>query len=304
MIDTNFNMLPKSFYTEVDGQKTLTVDKALADKVQLGVQARLETIPQAQKEALLAAVYNLAPGDVSAPGALEAKLTSLQNAAKLLADLPPETTAFVGNIAKFLARAMIEMAGEQRQNALADRMNARETAKAELMNQADSMDKAADKMTEGALTALIAGVIGGAISIAGSLGTAVSGLSQLSKMSTAIQSMKGMTPQEAATSLASNAFAKAQSATQVYAGIGQLATSSGEIVKTAGSTTDARLQADAKRQEAQGMRDAADAQFAQQTAELKKEVQDTMNDMIKQIINFIKELKDAEVEAMRALTRV
>ena len=35
----------------------------------------------------------------------------------------------------------------------------------------------------------------------------------------------------------------------------------------------------------------------------KKEIGDQMNEMIKQIINFIKEMQDAEVDAMRAITR-
>ncbi len=37
---------------------------------------------------------------------------------------------------------------------------------------------------------------------------------------------------------------------------------------------------------------------------MKKDMQESMNDMIKQIINFIKEMREAEVEAMRALTKV
>ena len=301
MVDTNFSMLPKSFYTEVNGQNKLTVDKTVADKVQLGVQASLNDIPEARQKAFLALVNDLAPGDLSTPQDIKNKLASLQNAAKLTADLPPATSAYVGNIAKFLARAMIEMASEQRQNALADRMAARETAKAELISQAGQMEKAADKMAQGALTSLITGVIGGAISVGASLGGAIAGASQLSKMSTAT-GMKGATPD--AIAAAKTAFDKGQTISSTASSFAQVGTAFGDITKTGGSSSDGRLQADAKREEAQGSRHAAEAQYAQQAAELKKDVQDTMSEMIKQIINFIKELKEAEVDAMRALTRV
>ena len=302
MVDTNFSLIPKSFYTEVNGQNKLTVDKATADKVQLGIQASLKDIPQSEQKAFLALVNNLAPGDVATPEKLESKLAELQNAAKRMSEFPPEMTAFVGNLAKFLARAMIEMASEQRQNALADRMAARETAKAELMNQAGQMEKAADKMAQGALTSLITGIIGGAISIAGSLGGAIAGASQLSKMSNAVGNMKGASVD--ALEAAKSGFQKAQTVATTGQSFGQGASAAGDITKSSGSSTDGRLQADAKRDEAQGSRHAAEAQYAQQAAELKKDVQDTMSEMIKQIINFIKELKEAEVDAMRALTRV
>lgn len=328
MIDPNYS-LPKPLYVEGQGQKPM-VDKSSGDGlVRSGVQAERGNVPQARKDALGATVNDLTPGGVVPAGDIAARLAAVDKAARTMADPAFDFSGLVGNIAKFLARAMIESAGEQRQNALADRLAARETAKAELISQANKMEKAADKMAAGAITNLVAGVVGGAMSIGGSAFSAVKGMGQLTEMKGVLGSLKtanadavqlgkleklapGMS-KLAPDSIAQNRgvlggldkqFMALNTQMQVTAAKSQIVTSSGDVTKMLGSTTDARLQAEAKREDAGGARDAADAQVAQQQAELKKDVQDTMNEMIKQIINFLKEMKDAEVDAMRSLTRV
>lgn len=329
MIDPNYR-LPKPLNIEGEGQMPPVVGKSSGEgAVRSGVQADLRNIPQARQDALAAAVNNLTPGGIVAAGDVSARLAAVDKAARTLADPAFDFSAVVGNIAKFLARAMIESAGEQRQNALADRLAARETAKAELVSQADKMEKAADKMAAGAITNLVAGVVGGAMSIGGSAFSAAKGMGQLTEMKGVLGSLKGANADAVQlgklerlapgmSKLAPDAIAQSQgklggldkqftalnSQMQVTAAKSQVVASSGDVTKMLGSTTDARLQAEAKREDAGGARDAADAQVAQQQAELKKDVQDTMNEMIKQIINFLKEMKDAEVDAMRALTRV
>ena len=328
MIDSNYG-LPKQLPIQGDGQKLPALDKSSGDKsVRSGVNADLQNVPQAGQGAQAGAVNDLTPAG-GAAGDVLGKLNAANGAAGKVADPAFDFSAAVGNIAKFLARAMIETAGEQRQNALNDRLAARETAKAELVSQADKMEKAADKMAAGAITNLVAGVIGGAMSIGGSTFSTVKGMGQLTEMKDVLGSLKianadavqlgkleklapgmsKMAPDSIAQSQGrlgglDKQFTALNSQMQVTATKSQVVTSSGDVTKMLGSTTDARLQAEAKREDAGGARDAADAQVAQQQAELKKDVQDTMNEMIKQIINFLKEIKDAEVDAMRALTRV
>ena len=100
------------------------------------------------------------------------------------------------------------------------------------------------------------------------------------------------------------AFEIAQSNAQMYASFGQVGSTANDIARGTGSSTDSQLQAQAKRQEAQGSRDAARAQFEEQVAERRKAMEDALNDMIKQIIAFLKDLQDAKVDGMRAMTRV
>src|SRR4051794_26944682 len=106
MVDTNYNLIPKSFYTtSTDGQtKTLTVDKSIADAVQVGIQAKLDNLPPIQRDALLAMTANLAPGDVDTPQELNGVLAVFEAAAKQATSAT--SAAFVGDIAKFMAKVM------------------------------------------------------------------------------------------------------------------------------------------------------------------------------------------------------
>lgn len=343
MVEINPNILPTSFYNQ--DTQTLKVDKKLAETVQAGIQAVLDRLPDVQKEEFLALTANLAPGDVDTPEELKSVLATFEAAAKAASDPNSSAAVFVGDVSKFLARVMIELAAEQRQNALNDRLAARETAKSELLSQADQMDNAADKMKAGAQVAMITGIIAGSVAAVGSAASAIGSASQIAKMGKsqvatqtagkqAFQAGEDVNQAEKIASRVSTASDKAKtqealrtanqtkftadeahrnaqksfdiamSKAQGFAALGQTSAAIGEISRSTGTGTDQRMQAEAKEAEAEGSRDAAEAQYAQQTADMKKDIQDSMNDMIKQIINFIKEMKEAEVEAMRALTRV
>ncbi|PTW56672.1 hypothetical protein C8N35_111135 [Breoghania corrubedonensis] len=58
-----------------------------------------------------------------------------------------------------------------------------------------------------------------------------------------------------------------------------------------------------KEAEADAARDAADAELTKSYADLSAEAQQSLNDMMKTLINFIKEMLDAEVGQMTAITR-
>lgn len=88
-----------------------------------------------------------------------------------------------------------------------------------------------------------------------------------------------------------------------FTSIGQMVNAAGDIAKSGGTGTDGMMQAEAKKTEAEGSRMAAEAQNQQQIADAKKQVMDDMKQMVQQIIDFIKNLQENEVDAMRAITK-
>jgi hypothetical protein len=100
------------------------------------------------------------------------------------------------------------------------------------------------------------------------------------------------------------AFDMAAGYMQAFQAANTIGAGAGQGINAGGTSTDSKAQAEAKKLEAQGSRDAAEAQEAQQTADSKKQMEEALNDMIKQIINFLKEMREAEVDAMRSLTKV
>lgn len=284
---STYNLLPSSFF---DPQtNALLVDEATAQQVQAGIQAKLDSLPPIGDAAFLQMVADLVPGDVDTPQKLQATLDNFETAAAQLGNAGSEVISFVGDISKILARLMIEQTASQRQNALNDRLAAREQAKSELMNQADQMDKAADKMIEGATTMMITAIVSAAIQIVGATVSIAGSAFNLRAMSKAADK---------------NAFDIANGTMQAFQAANTVGTAFGQGVNAGGTTTDSKAQAEAKKLEAQGSRDAAEAQEAQQTADTKKQMEEALNDMMKQIINFLKELREAEVDAMRSLTKV
>lgn len=83
--------------------------------------------------------------------------------------------------------------------------------------------------------------------------------------------------------------------------LGQLQNQTGQGVGSYIATTG---QADAKRLEAEGSVDAAQAQEQQAIGDLRKEQQQALDQMVQSIIQFLKDLKEAKAEQMRAFTRV
>src|SRR5690606_11922569 len=115
MTSVNPNLIPKSFYNAET--QTLNVSQEQAEAVQAGIQAKLDTLPAAEKEAFLKLTANLAPGEIDTPQKLATMLNAFETAARIFESPNAPVMAFVGDLAKLLARVMIEQASEQRQNA-------------------------------------------------------------------------------------------------------------------------------------------------------------------------------------------
>lgn len=313
MTSINFQHLPPSFYDATTN--TLLVDEATALKVQASVEAKLAELPDVAPEKFLQMIANLAPSDVDTDLKLGVTLGMFEAAATMLGDAGSEVVTFVGDLAKFLARVMIEQASDQRQNALQDRLNAREQAKGELMNQAGQMDKAADKMIAGATTALITGLVAAGVQMLASVVSLVGAAKALKSMETAHGQTKDvlalfekgkMTENVSGMYLQASkqAFDIAGQKGAIFTALSQVGQAAGQGMSAVGSSEDTKAQAAAKKLEAEGSRDAAEAQELQQTADTKKQIEEALSDMMKQIINFLKEMREAEVDAMRSLTKV
>jgi hypothetical protein len=193
------------------------------------------------------------------------------------------------------------------------------------MNQAGQLDKAAAEMIAGAQKALITGLVAAGVQFLAAGVSVIGSVKSLKGMSAAqidtkqalkegtkltkdaVDDMAKAAAQQMtdqAMKVAGQAFMKAQGVGNVFSAIGQMGTAVGQGTSAYGSSEDTKAQAAAKKMEAQGSRDAAEAQELQQAADNKKQIEEALNDMMKQIINFLKELREAEVDAMRSLTKV
>lgn len=86
--------------------------------------------------------------------------------------------------------------------------------------------------------------------------------------------------------------------------IGTIGGSVNQVGQSVSGASSGMTQAQGKLDEAEGSEDAARAQEAEAAGEIEKNLQQTMDEFIKSIVNFLKELKEAEVDQMRALTKL
>ncbi|WP_298958089.1 hypothetical protein [uncultured Methylobacterium sp.] len=269
--------VPASFYDGANLKAGITVQQA--ESVAAGIQSRAGELPPAQAAIFLALVgaADLAPAG-KIPNDLGKALDAYVAAAGSV-----KLGSLSGDSFSFLARAMIEQAADARKNALQDRLDARAAAKTELMSQASKLSEQSKTLQEGADAAknnAIAFAVTSLVVSAVSVGIGVGGM------------VKG-----AATD-AGKALAG------ISQGVGTVAGTFGGLGQGMSGYHSTSAQATAKEQEAQGAIAAAMAQDKQATADFKKEAQQALDDMVRSIINFLKELSDAKAQQMQALTRV
>lgn len=275
------------------------IDLAQAEALAKNVQAQASALPPAEARLFLAMVSqaDLAPNG-QIPADIGKTLAAFEGAASLL-------SRSSGSTLDFLARVMIEQAAEQRKNALDSRLSAREQAKSELMNQAAKMEKAAEESKSAAYQAMITTVVMSSVALAASTtGAVLGGLSavkQGSAFKDAIAS--GKTIKEAATSASTGLSAGWTKVGKAADGLGG-AQQMGQLGQAGGGYISAQGEAAAKTLDAEGQREAARAQDSQTKADLSKDSQEALNQMIQSIIQFLKDLQEAKAEQMRTLTRV
>jgi hypothetical protein len=271
----NPQYLPASF---TDQNGNLTVSEQQAKEVSAGVQARVDSMPTAQKEIFLALVTssNLAPStDIFNSSNLTATLDKYEALSEKVT-----TTLSSTSTTRLLASAFVEMAASQRKQALEDRVNSRLAAKSELMDQASELKDAASKMMTGAIVSLVMTIVASAVTIGFSIAGGMKAGSALSKGGDAAASIN----------------IQAQSLASVGTALGQIGNS-------VGSGTQTMLQADSKKIEADAQLNAAQAEELKAESDIDKEFQQALNELIKHVIDFLKEIQKAEVEQMAAVTR-
>lgn len=283
MTSINTQYLPSSF---VDQSGNLTVPEKVAEAVATGVQARIENLPPAEKQLFLDMLRasSLAP---SSDGKydVDGLLNRIDKVVDTFGDVSTAISNMIGKGGiDLLARALIEMAADQRKSALESRLSAREEAKGELMQQAGTMRSEASKMIAGAIVSAIVSIASAGISIGFS-------------MSAASNLKTGM-----------SGTGKDISVDDFHKGMADVRNAVGGAVKTAmdavANMINSSLQAAAKIDQAEGTEHAAEAEEIRGKGDMAKELGDAVEEMIKAVINFLKELKDAQAEQMRSLTKL
>ena len=314
--------IPKTLYNPDGGLKVSDSDAA---KVAEGVRAQVQDMPEAQAHVFMALMNSTDASQLAPNGHVPDDLDqTLQNLAGVVSGFLAMTVS--GNTMDFLARAMIEQYGQQRHEAVVDRQEMRQAAQAELMTSAGKLDEEADKIQTSALTSLIVGVVSAGIQIGMTVGGSMAKIASLKGEMSAMKEFNGAESRFAGLSKdlkAGNEFAAdfmkqekqimndaklAMKQAEVLGTKGGLATGVGSAIGKAGELganyASSMGQADAKRAEADGKRADALAQGLEAQADLKKAVQEALDDMIKQIIAFVKDQQDAKSERMQAFTRV
>jgi hypothetical protein len=188
-----------------------------------------------------------------------------------------------------LFSALIELLNNQRQSAVDQRANARESAKNELLDAAGKNKEAASKQMEAAVVGLVFGVLGGAIqSTAGGM--------TVKAQATHIGNIKGVTNE-----------ATLNTASQVHQGELQKISSFGgalkDITNSSGQGASGTIQSDASNLQAEGQEIQAVAQDTQNQQDIAKKFAEDLTEVAKSVIQFIKEIRNAEIERMASITR-
>ncbi|WP_181705336.1 type III secretion system translocon subunit SctB [Chthonobacter rhizosphaerae] len=296
-------------------------------------------IPSAESTLSATGAQTLAKSDGSDLKDVDSVLKALEDAmaGRSLEDLWASSTSS-DVIRSLLGRLAVEQATSQRQAALNERTLSRQEAKSALLGQAGEMENAAKEMMRGAVLSLALAVTASAISIIGAVASIGGSLKNVAgKMNTDGAAGAGKAagtadsvgdaakdlgkPGSEAVSKAAGTMdavgdaaketAKASSGWRNLSGLekalfvtDKIANPAGGVFSAAGNFLKAESDARGKELEAKGMRLSAEAQDLQADADRAKELQQAAEDLLKAIIAFLKELQEAEVNAMQAMTRV
>jgi uncharacterized FlaG/YvyC family protein len=186
-----------------------------------------------------------------------------------------------------LFAALIELMNSQRQNAVEQRANARESAKTQMLEGANLSREAADKQKEAAISSLVGGIISGAMQI---LGGAMS-LGMQAKFS----NMKFGS--DAVMNKASTIHTAQQQAVNAFGGAGS------SIAGSGGQQAGAMQQADASNLQADSQEMQAGSQDSLNQQDIEKKFSEDLTQVIQSVIQFMKEIRNAEIERMSSITR-
>lgn len=310
---------------------TSTYDITITPKnkqVAEGVAARTTNMPDAEKKLFqaLASSLDIAPDAKLSPDELKAALDKVEAAVKMIA------SSVSPNMVDLIARLAIEQAYNRMDEALDSRLLSRQVSKSELLQQAAEMNESADKMLAGAIVSLVLSVVMGGISLGmsvnsvrkaapelGDLKDAANSISDMSKKLKTLENIKLQNPNmdpammnklddaigKLQTQLKSvqNQFQVITSNIQQLQNVAQNAQMANGIAQTIGNSTQSSLQASGKADEAEGARMAALAEDEKAQADIAKQMMDAVQELLRSIMAFLRDMQEAEVQMMQAITR-
>ena|SRR5690606_20419362 len=263
----------------------------------------------------------------------EKRVEELEQALQKLAKPSEKLDVYLGDysdILKYIGTILIKNADAMRESALNDRLAAREAARHDLLGQSDKLHDAAADARKVALQMLAVSAVLSTISIAASAFTLRSSVQtlkvnreeakDLADNNALLESLKkfetdelGSEQSEAVKTVIAQHKANAESISQTAAATrnelavsgqkGTLVHDASNALGGAARSLEASAQANVRMTEAGATLDAANAQYAQQQADIKKDVYDKIVNLLQQSINMHREMLNSQAEAMRAITR-
>lgn len=304
MVEINPQYVPASFY---NAQGQLTVPPEVAEKVQSGVLAKLDKLPAIQQQIFLALLQSAdvapnGPGQTMSDVKADKVLSVLNSAMDVISSGMSvlDTILKDSSAVNLLGRAMIEMAAEQRKAALDGRLASREAAKGQMLAQAADLNKAGDTMIATAVVSAVIAIIGSVISFAGAAAAQA-------KLSTPTSDTPDTSTSPKPTSTGSSnpmggadkTISEGKLLQQVTADL-QKNAAIAKVFESVSGMISGIGQGTAKKQEAEASVHAAYAETEKSAADMFKEVQQGVEETLKAVINFLKEMGDAKAELMRA----
>jgi hypothetical protein len=197
-----------------------------------------------------------------------------------------------------LFSALIEMMNNQRQSAVDQRANARESAKNELLDAAGKSKEAANKQKDAAVAGLVLGLLSGATQI----GTGTISVKLQKAGNTEAKQIKaeGKLLGKDMDGALNTASTKLQGKIQAASSFGG---SAKDLTSSAGQGASGSIQSEASNLQAEGQEIQAIAQDTQNQQDIEKKFAEDLTEAIKSVIQFIKEIRNAEIERMASITR-
>ncbi|SDR15046.1 hypothetical protein [Pseudovibrio sp. Tun.PSC04-5.I4] len=319
----NRDYLPPSFF-QANGSLAVSEERAIS--FQTSVEARLATLPPEHHGTFLSFV-SLPQFSGSADydqSTTDEVLNRLEAATKAIGSL--DSIDSTSSLSRLIAQALYKSAVNQRLNELDTRLLAREVVKTSMHAQAGKSRDAADETRTGAIVSIVIAVVTSVVAIimsAVAIGSASKGLgaaknsasnnAQAAKLETQANSLTGSNQAAAKVRIADQAANLRQTAKGFDAVAGasgsraQSIATIGGVVNTLGSTgsqsASAFTQANAKEDEAISQELAAGAEEVRKENDQAESVQKALDDIIRAIIQFLKESREIENERAAAITR-
>lgn len=319
----NRDYLPPSFF-QANGSLAVSEERAVS--FQKSVEARLAMLPPEHHGTFLSFVsLPQFSGSVDFDQSTTDKVLN-RLAAATVAIGGLDAIDSTGSLSRLIAQAIYKSAVNQRLNELDTRLLAREVVKTSMHAQADKSRDAAGEARTGAIISIVIAVVSSVVSIvmsAVAIGSASKGLSAAkNSASNNAQATKleaqasGLTdPRQAG--LKARFTDQASGLRQTARGFDAAASAAGSraqsiatiggVVNTLGSTgsqsASAFTQANAKEDEAISQELAAGTEEVRKENDQAESVQKALDDIIRSIIQFLKEYREIENERAAAITR-